>query len=89
MFEQNKFYSQWNQSNESFYLLEYILPSEDLDDFKNIIQNKDNIEEYDFKEMISKYDLDDYIIAIIFNNKNKIRILSKINIKQNLKIHNF
>ena len=39
--------------------------------------------------MISKYDLDDYIIAIIFNNKNKIRILSKINIKQNLKIHNF
>lgn len=89
VFEQNKFYSQWNQSNESFYLLEYILPSEDLDDFKNIIQNKDNIEEYDFKEMISKYDLDDYIIAIIFNNKNKIRILSKINIKQNLKIHNF
>lgn len=89
VFEQNKFYTQWNQSNEKYYLLDYILPSEDLDDFKNILQNKDNIEEYDFKEMISKYDIDDYIIAIIFKNKNRIRILSKINIKQNLKIHNF
>ena len=35
-FNENIFYSDWNKKTEKFYLLEYFLPSEDLEDF-NII----------------------------------------------------
>ena len=39
------------------YLIEYILPTEDLEDINKIKKNYENIEQYDFKEIISKYNL--------------------------------
>ena len=46
-----------------------MLIDEDLDNIKLINENKENIENYQFDEIIKKYDLDDYIISIIFKNK--------------------
>ena len=46
------------------------------------------IEEYDFKEVISKYNLEDSIITLIFKGKNGARVLSKMNIQNNIKIKN-
>ena len=43
-----------------------------------------NIEQYDFKEIISKYSLKDFIIVLIFKDKNTLRVLSKINLDDNL-----
>ena len=67
----------WNSINEKYFLINYILIDEDLDNIKLINDNKEDIEKYQFEEIIKKYDLDDYIISIIFKNKNKLRILSK------------
>ena len=38
--------------------------------------------------MIKKYDLKDYIILIIYKNINEIKILSKINLNDSLKVNN-
>ena len=88
LFNENIFYNKWNDKLENFFLLEYLLPNEDLDDLNIIIQNRDIIEDYDFKKIIKKYDIDDFIITIIFKNGNKIRVLSKINFNGLLKIKN-
>ncbi len=88
LFNENIFYNKWNDKLEKFFLLKYLLPNEDLDDLNIIIQNRDIIENYDFKEIIQKYDIDDFIITIIFKNKDKIKVLSKISFNGLLKIKN-
>ena len=54
-----------------------------------IIKNEfEFIEEYDFKEIIKKYNLEDSIIALIFKNENQVRVLSKIDISDNVILKN-
>ena len=88
LYEKNPFYENWNSVNEKYFLINYILIDEDLDNIKLINDNKEDIEKYQFDEIIKKYDLDDYIISIIFKNKNKLRILSKFFFDKKLKIIN-
>ena len=88
LYEKNPFYKNWNSINEKYFLINYILIDQDLEDIKIINDNKENLETYQFNEIIKKYDLDDYIISIIFKNKNKLRILSKFFFDKKLKIIN-
>jgi len=88
LFSENIFYNNWNNKIENFYLLNYLLLNEDLEDLNSITQNRDIIEEYDFKKIIQKYDIDDFIITIIFKNKDEIRVLSKISFDGLSKIKN-
>ena len=88
LFSENFFYNNWNKNTEKFYLLEYILPNEDLDDVEIIKKNFDNIEDYDFKDIISKYDLKDYLIIIFFKYDKNLKILSKINLNSEKIIFN-
>ena len=88
IFSSNKIYNQWNNFNKSYHLIEYILPTEDLEDLR-ILRNKyEFIEEYDFKEIISKYSLEDSIVALIFKNDQGIRVLSRISINKNIILKN-
>ncbi len=91
MFSEDKLFSSWNVNNKKYSLLNYILPTQDLDDFSLIKKNINNLETYDFKEIINKYNMDDHIIMIVFKNNNKIRVFNKIlfNEKYNLKNLNF
>ena len=57
MFSENKLFSAWNLNNKKYSLLNYILPTEDLDDFRLIKQNVNILETYDFKEIINKYNI--------------------------------
>ena len=88
LLSENPFYINWNKEKKKYHLLEYILPNEDLDDFNLFKKKLENIENYDFKEIISKYQLDNYIILIFFKNKNDLRALSRIYINNNLIILN-
>ena len=88
LYEKNPFYKNWNSINEKYFLINYILIDQDLEDIKIINDNKENLETYQFNEIIKKYDLDDYIISIIFKNKKKLRILSKFFFDKKLKIIN-
>ena len=88
LFNNNIFYEKWNNEKKNYELLDYLLPSEDLEDL-NIIQGiSDSVESYDFTDLINKYDLNDYIISIIYKNKNEFKILSKINLNNSLKVNN-
>ncbi len=89
MFSDNKLFNSWNLNNKKYSLLNYILPTEDLDDFNLIKKNVKNLESYDFKEIIDKYDIRDYIIMIVFKNNNKIRVFNKINLNQKNNLKNF
>jgi len=87
LFNNNIFYEKWNSNYEKYYLLNHILPDEDLEDVDLILQNSKSIEDYDFKKIIKKYDLNDFIIAIIYKNNNQITVLSKIKLNQSYKIN--
>ena len=88
LFNNNIFYEKWNNNHERYYLLNYILPSEDLEDVDLLSQNSKSIEDYDFKKVIRKYDLNDFIIAIIYKNNDELTVLSKIQLNQSFKIDN-
>ena len=88
LFNDNIFYQKWNDTKKSYQLLRYLLPSEDLEDLKKIQEMSNYIETYDFLNLIKKYDLKDYIILIIYKNKSEVKILSKINLDNSLKIIN-
>ncbi len=79
----NKFYSNWNKFLNHSELLTYMLPSEDLEDYSIIKKNLENIENYNFEKLLSKYN-NDFIVAIFFHDKNKINVLSKINFNDKL-----
>ena len=89
LYENNPFYKNWNNIKEKYFLINYILIDEDLEDLKLINENKENIENYKFDKIINKYDINDYIISIIFKNKKDVRILSKFFFDENLKIINY
>ena len=88
VFTNNIFYKKWNDNKKNYHLLEYLLPSEDIEDLRNIQKASLFIENYDFTKMIERYDLDDFIISLIFKNKNEFKVLSKINLKNSLKLNN-
>jgi len=88
LFNDNIFYKRWNDVKKSYQLLDYLLPSEDIEDLKKIQEMSNSIESYDFINLIKKYDLKDYIISIIYKKKNEVKILSKIYLNNSLKINN-
>ena len=88
IFSNNKIFEFWNDNKKSFHLINYILPAEDLEDYNNIKKNYDLIEEYDFKEIINKYSIENSIITLIFKNENKVRTLSRITIKDKVILKN-
>ena len=88
IFSENEFFNQWNISRQNYHLIEYLLPTEDLDDFNLIKKNYGNIEEFNFDGIIEKYNLENSIISLILKNESQIRILSKIMIKDDISIKN-
>ena len=88
IFSDNKLLNEWNKNNKSFHLIDYLLPTEDLEDFNLIKKNYDIIEQYDFKEITNKYNLSDSIILLIFKNKKDIRILSRITVSDSVVLKN-
>jgi len=88
LFNNNIFYDKWNEQKNSYDLLNYLLPSEDIEDLIELQRTPKDIETYDFSNLINKYDINDSIILIIYKEDNGIRTLSKINLNNSLKIQN-
>ena len=88
LFNNNIFYDKWNESKNSYDLLNYLLPSEDIEDLIELQKTSNDMETYDFSKLINKYDIKDNIILIIYKEGNSIRTLSKINLNNDFKIQN-
>ena len=88
LFSNNKIFENWNETLKNIHLIQYILPTEDLEDINLIREKFDSIEKYDFQEIIKKYDLKDSIVALIFKDKKQVRVLSRIDILGNTVLKN-
>ena len=88
LFNDNIFYKTWNDEKKNYQLLDYLLPSEDIEDLVELQKISKDIETYDFSNLINKYDIKDSIILIIYNESNNVKTLSKINLNNTLKIQN-
>jgi len=88
IFSESSLFNNWNSNIKKHHLLNYILPTEDLEDFNLIKQNSKDLEKYDFEEIIQKYNLNDYIITIVFKNNREIRVLNKINFNETKDLKN-
>tara|TARA_B100000214_G_C23963244_1_gene626368 strand:- start:327 stop:1403 length:1077 start_codon:yes stop_codon:yes gene_type:complete len=87
LFNQNPFFNEWEKESKKYHLLNYILPTEDIDVINIINKNLNNLEEYNFEQIISKYDFDEYVVSLIYKDKDNYKVFSKIKIKNNVKIY--
>ncbi len=78
MFSNNIIYDQWNSNTKQYELLNYILPTEDLEDLNFVKKNSQNLENFEFSEIVKKYNLENYIISIFFIGSDQTRLLNKI-----------
>ena len=87
MFSDNIIYNQWNSNIKQYDLLNYILPTEDLEDLNLVKKNIKNLENFEFSKIVRKYNIENYIISIFFIDTDQTRLLNKINFdkKKNLK----
>ena len=88
IFSESYLFNNWNSNIKNYHLLNFILPTEDLEDYNLIKRNSRNLENYDFKKIIQKYNLEDYIVMIVFKNNNEIRVLNKINFNKKMDLKN-
>ena len=88
MFSDNIIHNLWNSNIKKYDLLNYILPTEDLEDLNIVKKNIKNLEEFEFSEIVKKYNLENYIISIFFVSSNQIRLLSKISLNNKKAIKN-
>ena len=78
MFSDNIIYNLWNSNTNQYDLLNYILPTEDLEDLNLIKKSIKNLENFEFSEIVKKYNLENYIVSIFFIDSDQTRILNKI-----------
>ena len=88
LFSENKFYQNWFVYNDDRKQLIYVLPTDDLDDIQIIKSKYEYLEDYDFKDIVNKYFLDDYIICLIYKNNTDLRVLSKIKLSDKIVLDN-
>ena len=88
MFSDNIIHNLWNSNIKKYDLLNYILPTEDLEDLNTVKKNIKNLEEFEFSEIVKKYNLENYIISIFFVHSNQTRLFSKISFNNKKTIKN-
>ena len=55
IFSESYLFNNWNLDIKKYHLLNFILPTEDLEDFNLIKDNSKNLENYNFEPIIKKY----------------------------------
>ncbi len=88
MFSENIIYNLWNSKIKKNNLLNYILPTEDLENLSMIKKNINNLENFDFKKIVEKYNLENYIVAIFYKNVEQIKLLNKISFNDKITLRN-
>ena len=86
LYQENIIHKNWNNIENQSHLLNYSLLTEDLENLKTISNNLNNIENFDFNEILHKYNEEDYIVSIFFRNDENIQVLSKLNLDDKLSI---
>ena len=90
-FLENYFFNNWNDENKekNNEFIDYILPVENLEDIQLIKNSEDNLELINIKEILSGYDIENYIFLIIKPSERKINVFLKGLFSENKIIKNF
>ena len=88
MFSENIIFNMWNSKIKKYNLLNYIIPTEDLEDLNTIKKNINNLENFEFKKIVKKYNVKNYIIAIFYKNGEQIKLLNKISFSDKITLRN-
>ena len=83
-FSENLFYKQWSEIKTENEIINFILPLDDLDDISEIIRKKNNIEKINISKLVNKYDVKNYIFALLDHQNEKLNVYLKINFNNNL-----
>ena len=80
-FNENFFYNKWNEIEINNKLIKFILPIDDLEDINKITKMQNKIEDLEISSLVGKYDLKNYVFAIMdYKNKNlDIHLKTKFN----------
>jgi len=78
-FNENFFYNNWNELKIKNETINFVLPLEDLDDISKILKMKNNIEDLNLDSFINKYDIKNYVFALMDYQNNKLNIHLKTN----------
>ena len=91
LFSDNYFFNNWNVKNKEKKneFVDYILPLENLEDIQFVENNKNNLESVKIKEMLSDYDIENYIFVIIKPYENKTTVFLKGLFSENNIVKNF
>ena len=82
-FDENFFYRQWKDIKIKNELIDFILPLEDLDDILLIKEMKNKIEELNPDDFVSKYNVKNYVFALMDQQKDKMNIYLETNFNNN------
>ena len=78
-FNENFFHNNWSEILIKNETINFILPLEDLDDISKIVKMKNRIEELDIDTLVNKYDVNNYVFALMDYQKKKLNIHLKTN----------
>ncbi len=82
-FNENFFYEEWTKVEIKNELINFILPLEDLDDISKITEMKDKIEELNVEALVNKYNVKNYVFALMNYHDNRLNIYLKTNFNNN------
>ena len=82
-FNENFFYTNWNKAAIKNEIINFILPLEDLEDISKILEMKNNIEEINIEVLVNKYNVRNYVFALMDYQNKKLNIHLKTNFNDN------
>ena len=82
-FNENVFYRKWTEVTIKNELINFILPLEDLEDISRIVEMKNSIEDLNIDLLINKYDVKNYVFALMDYQNKKLNIHLKTNFNNN------
>ena len=86
---ENFFYKNWTEVLIKNEIINFILPLEDLDDVSKIAKMKNRIEELDIDTFVNKYDVKNYVFALMDYQNEKLNVHLKTNFNKNKNSKNF
>ena len=87
-FKDNYFYNEWTDVEIENESINFVLPLEDLDDISKIKEMKNRTEELKADYFVNKYDVKNYVFAIMDYEKTELSIHIKTNFEGNIKNKN-
>ena len=82
-FDENYFYNQWINVENKNEPINFILPLDDLDDISKIKEMKNRIEEFNVGDLANKYNIKNYVFALLDYRNKQLNIYLKTNFDGN------